>query len=192
MTGVLALPFHVAITLSGLIVFYPFYFPSARQVVYEGDQRAFFKEAYGTFDRPKLNQPAGMASLDAMVDETGHLWAGEIPRSMVVPHPGDTAAYVQASWANEQHIGGVTDWATFDRPTGRLLHQRQTPPVLTAQHFIAALHLIQFRHWPPRWLYFVLGLAGCVSIASGYLFWLESRRMRHARLGMRGVLLSRG
>ena len=66
--------------------------------------------------------------------------------------------------------------------------QRQQP-VLSAQRFIAGLHLIQFRHWTLRWVYFVLGLTGCALIATGYLFWLESRKKRDGRLGPRGVRL---
>jgi hypothetical protein len=58
---------------------------------------------------------------------------------------------------------------------------------MTAQRFISGLHFIQFDHWPLRWLYFVAGLSGCVLIATGFLFWLESRRMRHAKKGLAGV-----
>jgi hypothetical protein len=54
------------------------------------------------------------------------------------------------------------------------------------------LHLVQFRHWTLRWLYFGLGLAGCVVIATGYLFWLEARRQRHAQYGLGGVRVVEG
>ena len=58
---------------------------------------------------------------------------------------------------------------------------------MTAQRFIVGFHMIQFRHWTLRWIYFSLGLLGCVLIGTGYLFWLESRRNRHAQLGLSGV-----
>ena len=38
----------------------------------------------------------------------------------------------------------------------------------------------------------MLGLAGCVLIATGFLFWLESRRKKHAQLGLRGVRIVEG
>ena len=53
-------------------------------------------------------------------------------------------------------------------------------PVMSALRFISGLHFIQFRHWTLRWLYFLLGFAGCVLIVTGYLFWLEARRKKHA------------
>jgi len=54
------------------------------------------------------------------------------------------------------------------------------------------LHFIQFDHWPLRWLYFVLGLSGCVMIATGYIYWLETRRKRHTKLGLPGVRIVEG
>jgi uncharacterized iron-regulated membrane protein len=53
-TGVLALPFHVVITLSGLIIFFSIYFPSGWQVAYQGDRQAFNREAFGLYARPKV------------------------------------------------------------------------------------------------------------------------------------------
>jgi len=63
---------------------------------------------------------------------------------------------------------------------------------MSAQCFFSGRHFIQFDHWPLRWLYFVLGLSGCVMIATGYIYWLETRRKRHARLGLPGVRLVEG
>jgi hypothetical protein len=60
------------------------------------------------------------------------------------------------------------------------------------QRFISGLHFIQFQHWTLRWLYFGLGLTGCTLITTGYLFWLESRRKKHVRLGLLGVPVVEG
>jgi hypothetical protein len=49
------------------------------------------------------------------------------------------------------------------------------------------MHFIQFDHWGLRWLYLLAGLSGCVMIASGFVFWLESRRASHAKKGLAGV-----
>ncbi|MDZ7840126.1 MAG: hypothetical protein U5R46_04770 [Gammaproteobacteria bacterium] len=53
------------------------------------------------------------------------------------------------------------------------------------ESIIAGLHFIQFEHWPLRLLYFVL-------IATGYIYWLETRRKRHVRLGLLGVRIVEG
>lgn len=192
-TGVLGFPFHVVITLSGLIIFYTTYFPSGWQVPYRGNNQVFSKETFDLYSRPKVNKPGELASLDTMVAEGERLWKGDPPRSLVVRNPGDAAAVVQVVRANEDGVVATLDMVSFDGATGSLLHQRTgSAPVLTAQRFIVGFHWVQFRHWTLRWLYFGLGLVGCVLIASGYLFWLESRRKRHQQLGLRGVRIVEG
>ena len=192
-TGVLGFPFHLVITLSGLIIFYNTYFPSSWKVAYQGNNQAYSREAFDTYSRPKANQPGEMASFDAMVAETTRLWDGDAPRSLVVRNPGDTAAVVQVVRSNDGGVAATADTVSFDAATGAILHQRAgSAPVLTAQRFIAGLHWIQFRHWTLRWAYFGLGLVGCVLIATGYLFWLESRRKKHAQLGLSGVRIVEG
>ena len=49
-TGVLGLPFHVVITLSGLIVFYTIHFPSGWQATYP-DRQTFNADAFDFFSR---------------------------------------------------------------------------------------------------------------------------------------------
>ncbi len=191
--GVLGLPFHIAITLSGLIIFYSVYFSSVWQLVYQGDRRAFGAEAFDLFDRARSNQPGRLASLDEIVVQAREAWGGDLPRLVVVRHPGDARSYVQVSRADDNRVQAAADVATFDGTTGKLLHQRlDAKPVVTASRFISGLHLIQFRHWTLRWFYFGLGLLGCVLIATGALFWLESRRRHHAQLGLRGVRIVEG
>jgi hypothetical protein len=63
---------------------------------------------------------------------------------------------------------------------------------MSAQRFLSGVHFIQFQHWPLRWLYFFAGLAGRVLIATGFLFWLEARRARHAAKGLAGVRIVEG
>ena len=187
-TGVLGLPFHFAITLSGVIILYGVYFPGTMQFAYGGELRAFTREAYGIYERPRRGEPGELAPLDAMVQQAQCLWESETPRYLFVRHPGDAAAVVQVARRDMDRVSGSHEIIYFDAATGALLHQRITPQrMLAAQRFISGLHLIQFRHWTLRWAYFGLGLVGCVVIATGYLFWLESRKKRDGRLGARSV-----
>jgi uncharacterized iron-regulated membrane protein len=192
-TGVLGLPFHFLISLSGLVILFSTYFPSAWQVAYNGDRQAFFADAYGTIRPPSVGQPGGMASLDAMAAEARRLWDGAPLRYVTVRNPGDATSVVQIGRLDEGIVSSTYDAAYFDGPTGKLISYRWgTPPVMSIQRFISGLHFIQFRHWTLRWVYFALGLAGCVMIATGYLFWLESRRKKHAQLGLSGVRFVEG
>lgn len=192
-TGVVGLPFHFVVTLSGLVIFFATYFPGTVQFAYDGDSRAFVRNSLDSFSRRALDRPGDVASLDAMVDEARQSWTGGGSVIVFVSHPGDAASYVEVSRPREDRINVLGDAAYFDAATGHLLHRRlDIKPVLTAERFILGLHVIQFRHWTLRWVYFGLGLLGCVLIATGFLFWLESRRRKHEQLALRGVPLVEG
>ena len=40
-----------------------------------------------------------------------------------------------------------------------------------------------------RWLFFFLGLAGCVLIATGFIVWFETRKKRHSQTDLTSVLV---
>ncbi|MBB6229300.1 putative iron-regulated membrane protein [Polymorphobacter multimanifer] len=192
-TGVLGLPFNIVMALSGLIIFFSIYMPTPQSIVYGGDKAAFERDAYGDFEREKAGRPGGLASLDAMQAEAKRRWDGEAPYFVRVKNPGDANAYVEMRRPYDRGVTMSLDKIYFDGPTGRVLNEFRTDKaVMTAQRFISGIHFIQFRHWTLRWLYFVCGLMGCVLIATGFLFWVQSRRKKHAKLGLRGVAVVEG
>ena len=192
-TGVLGLPFHFLISLSGLVIFFSIYFPSAWQYAYEGDQQSYFADAFGTYRPVKTGEPGSTISFDTLAAEARRLWGGSPLRYMFIRNPGDAKAVVQFGRLDEGIVSSTYDQAYYEGSTGALIsHRTGTPPVMSVQRFISGFHFIQFRHWSLRWIYFGLGLAGCVLIATGYLFWLESRRKKHAQLGLKGVRIVDG
>jgi uncharacterized iron-regulated membrane protein len=199
LVGVLGLPFHFIITLSGMVIFMMIYFPQAYTGVYgEGKaaKAAFFADAYGKYSRPRANAPGALASLDAMADIARREWGGTQPGSQPyfvrVWHPGDANSYVELRRSYAREVTMNVDQIFFDAASGEVLHRFKAAPVMSAQRFISGIHFIQFEHWTLRWLYFLAGLAGCVLIATGFLFWLEARRARHAAKGLAGVRVVEG
>jgi len=85
-----------------------------------------------------------------------------------------------------------TDPFFFDAATGEILYRTYIRETTQVQQFLTGLHFAQFHHWTLRWLYFALGLLGCVLIVTGLLFWIESRRKAHAAAGHRGVGIVEG
>lgn len=192
-SGVLGLPFHFIISLSGLIIFFSIYFPSTTELAYGGDRRSFNQETFGNYSRPKANVPAtASVPLDGLLLEASRMWDGGKPFFVRVWHPGDANSYVEIRRSYDDSVTMTLDLVYFDAATGAVLHEFTAAPVVNAQRFISGLHFIQFRHWTLRWAYFGLGLSGCLLIATGYLFWLESRRTKHERLGLRGVRVIEG
>lgn len=192
-TGVLGLPFNFVIALSGLIIFFSVYMPSPQSIVYRGNDTAFERAAYGDFTRLPAGRPGALGSFDAMQAEAMRRWNGDRPSSVQVVNPGDADAYVAMRRPHDRTVTMRIDTLYFDGPSGRVLRDVRTgTPVLTVQRFVSGIHFIQFRHWTLRWLYFVCGLMGCALIATGFLFWVQSRRKKHDKLGLRGVAIVEG
>lgn len=182
LSGVIGLPFHFFITLSGLVIFFNMYFPLGYQGAFtpgaEG-KTAFQAQAYGRYSRPKAGTPGTLSSLDAMVVEAEQQWKGGVPYFVRVWHPGDANSYVELRRSYANNVTMNLDQLYFDAATGKLLTSFQSGPAMNVQRFLSGLHFIQFEHWPLRWLYFILGLSGCLMIATGLIFWLETRHAGH-------------
>lgn len=193
LSGVLAMPFHFAIALSGLVILFSIYWPVAYQAAYPqaSDARQMFvAEGLGQYRRIRANkagQPLG--SLDAMRANAEKQWQGGQADFIRVWNPGDASGYVELRRSHADRLTMNLDQLYLDAATGTLLKRFEAAPVMGVQRFITGLHRIQFEHWTLRWLYFLAGLSGCVLIATGLLFWLESRRASHARKGLAGLRL---
>ncbi|MEY2933981.1 MAG: hypothetical protein RL033_4730 [Pseudomonadota bacterium] len=185
--GVLALPFQLLMPLTGLVIFFSIFFPGTWQAAYGGDRNAFNRDLFGGYQRPKANQPAELGSLDAMAREATRRWEGGTIGSVRVRNAGDTAAVVEMRQSSFQQVALQPDPIFFDGVTGQVLAQFQSQPVARVQRFLSGMHFLQFDRWALRWLYFLAGLSGCVLCVTGFLFWLESRRLQQERQGLASV-----
>jgi uncharacterized iron-regulated membrane protein len=189
LSGVVALPFHIIITLSGLIIFGATYLPSAQSSAYHGDRRAQAAEG-GGFSRAKAGRPAPTTSLDAIVDAANHDRPQQPATIVQVWNQGDVNAYISVGREERQRIQRGGPISYYDGVTGALLRQSAAPLTVTrVRQFVTGLHVALFDHWTLRWMYFLGGLAGCVLIATGFLFWIESRRTTHLKDGLIGVII---
>jgi len=186
--AVLALPFHFFITFSGIAIFYFFYFPLPLEVTHDGGERQLFEESRAGYSRARADTAAEMASLDQMVSEAQDHWGGGAPAQVTITFPGDANAYVRVTRNVADTVRNDPRPVYFDARTGALLKFAGIHPVATGQRYIAGLHFIGFKHWLLRWLYFILGLAGCLMIATGALFWLQKRRKIHGETRMTQVV----
>ncbi len=107
--------------------------------------------------------------------------AGEVG-FLNLEHVGDANGYVSVYRAGTDRIALTGEGIHFKASTGEVLYE-QPPPTVVAHisEFLTGLHLQHFRHWLLRWLYVFGGLMGCVCIATGFIFFVEKRKKRHAR-----------
>lgn len=179
-TGVLALPFHVLITLSGLILASWIYFPGTWEHVYQGDAGAFTRDAFGGHWREASEESTRLTRLDDMLAEADRHWGPGSVLSLDLRHVGDAVGFVELHRASPERVSGGLERLHFDAATGARRADFEGRPLARVQRFIAGVHLLQFRHWPLRWLYFSCGVAACITIVTGFICWLEGRRERHA------------
>ena len=193
LTGVVALPFHFFFAFTGLVIFAGTYFPVAHTQLNPLHELHEKLEAEATgMPHARAGVAAPLASVDAMVAEAQRRWAdkgmaGEVG-FLSVNHVGDTNSYVSVYRAGTDRIANVSDGIHFKAATGELL--REDPPRSTVDNineFLTGLHLQHFRHWLLRWFYVLGGLAGCVCIATGFVFFVEKRKREHAKRGSNGV-----
>lgn len=190
LTGVLVLPFHLMITITGIVIVLPIVLPAGVQALYGGDLLRFYDDALGNYSRPRSGIAAPLAPLDPMVAEAKRLWGGGEPAVVFVYNAGDAASVVRVNRDTGDHISLDVQPVFFDGVTGALLKYQAPGPIVATHRILSGLHFAAFDHWPLRWLYFLFGLAGCVLIGTGMLYWMEKRRVAHGEtpgLGWRSV-----
>lgn len=193
LTGVVALPFHFFFAFTGLVIFAGIYFPVAHtqlHPLHELHEKLDAQETGLPHDRAGVAAP--IASVDAMVAEAQRRWAAKGMAGEVgflgLQHVGDANGYVSVYRAGTDRIGLTGEGIHFKAATGELLREDPPPSAVdSVNEFLTGLHLQHFRHWLLRWLYVLGGLAGCVCIATGFLFFVEKRKRQHARQGSQGA-----
>ena len=176
--SVLALPFHLMITYSGLVFFMITYMALILGATYGSDGRqAFFDEA---FRNPELPAAAGIAAppapLTGMHRQVVAAWGEDGVRSATVYHPDDANARIVFI---RSHVDPVSNGGrmVFDAASGTLLEgmPRRSGPVVVNDALLA-LHEGLFAGPVLRWLYFLTGLLGTAMIGTGLVVWTAKRK----------------
>jgi uncharacterized iron-regulated membrane protein len=190
--SVLALPFHLLITYSGLIFFAYLYMAPVVAASYGlgPDARpTFFDEL---FERNGTPSPAGMpAALTAMgplLKQAEDRIGVSAIRFLNIHNPGDAHARVVIAGGPLTPSRARTE-LTFDGTNGVLLQVSDNrPAAMSTYQTLLGLHEGLFAGLVLRWLYFLWGLVGTAMIGAGLVLWTAKRRAKIAdRLGFRLV-----
>ena len=176
--GVLALPFHLMITYSGLVFFMYTYMALALSATYGSEGRqAFFDDAYRNPERPEpAHIAAPLASMNGMHRQVVARWGEDNVRAVTVYHPGNANARVVFT---RSHVDPVSNGGrmVFDGTSGEWLdgYPYRTGPVMVNDALLA-LHEGLFAGPVLRWLYFLTGLLGTAMIGTGLVMWTAKRK----------------
>jgi uncharacterized iron-regulated membrane protein len=192
LTGVVALPFHFFFTFTGLVIFASIYLPVSDTMLKPlAKAHEVAEAARKGLPHEPAHEAAPLASVDAMVAEAKKRWAargmaGEVGY-LYMDHIGDKNGYVSLFRAGSDQVALVGQGVHFEAATGKVIREDPVPnAVNSVNEYLTGLHLQHFRHWMLRWLYVLGGLAGCVCIATGFIFFVEKRKKQHAAKGIAG------
>lgn len=187
--SVIALPFHLMITYSGLVFMAFSYMPLVVAAHYGVDGEARSQFIADVFDPPGLVEAAGesaaLVPLTAPIARAESQWGDGRIRSIDIRHPGDRNARIILSEDIDKSVARSAGVLVFDGVNGELLHS-VSPAASTSKgvrDVFIGLHEGLFAGPVLRGLYFFSGLLGTGMIATGLLLWAVKRRQRAERVG---------
>ncbi len=190
--SVLALPFHLMITYTGLVALMTLYIPWGMVKAFpEPEQRQHLVTdvfAFMPFE-PRTGEDVSMMPLTQLQAKAESHWQGAKIGRVQVSNPGDMSAQVVMQARSDQMViqgvSGHPPFMVFDAVSGKLVREKVSAPAYDTYGVLLGLHLGRFADWPGRWLYLLLGAAGCGMLATGLLLWTHKRRKKpgYSRFG---------
>ncbi|GJE38387.1 PepSY-associated TM helix domain-containing protein [Methylobacterium persicinum] len=187
--GVLALPFHLMITYTGLVTLGPMLMPWGIEAAYRDKAPDYVVEA-GLMPAGRLpaGRPAAGLPLGDIV-RTAEGTGGEVPEALMVASPGDAAATVGAVFEEPHGLAHLHPQIAYDGVTGAEIGRNGTPGAATRTATVLyGLHEAHFATPVLRVLFFLCGALGAAAVASGLVLWTVARAPKGAALD--GVGLS--
>ena len=180
--GVLALPYHLMITYTGLLTLMVLYMPWGIQAAYKGDQQAFFTEALG-FSAPvrPARQPGTLTDIAPLIEEALRRWPEAGVRRIGVQFPADANATIVLGRGDRHELAIRRRELVFAGTTGELRTAtgNEAPAVQTAG-VMYGLHFARFELPFLHFLFFLSGLAGTAMVGTGLVLWAAKRAPKGA------------
>ncbi len=188
--AVLTLPFLFMIAYTGIAISGATFMPAPRLVHYgTGDaaQQRFIADLNGGLPE-RSGRAMPVPDLEPFAAR-GQALMGQPVRAVVIDHPGDAAARIGVyGWNGEadalRRLSPTSGMAAFSAATGELLQLRlpggaEGGTASLTQSVMGGLHMASFGGWAVKWLYFLCGLAGAATMATGAILFMVKRRGKH-------------
>ncbi len=178
--GVLALPFHVMITLTGLLTLASLNMPWGIVAAYGTNPAPLYEQMNpGIVTRSASGVIAPLAPIRPLLAEAQRRFEGGSIGRVNIANPGDKAAVVTVFRADTGQIPANSAQISFDGVTGHVLASWvEHRPALQAYGVAYGLHMARFAPIVLRWLYFLGGAMLTMAIATGLILWIVKRRDR--------------
>ncbi|MDK1288114.1 PepSY-associated TM helix domain-containing protein [Pseudoalteromonas umbrosa] len=181
LSSVLALPFHLMITYTGLVTLIFMLFPDPANTLYEDGVKGFRADFYPERQRlEKSEQTLNTPAFDAAFAHFHQNWPEQKIKRVIVDHPSSISATIKIYGDNGTLIRDEYPYWQYSAASGELIKTARLDPsggeVLYGG--MIAVHSGRLAHPGLRWLYFICGIAGCLMIATGCIMWAKRIRER--------------
>jgi len=175
-TAVLALPFHLMITYTGLVTLMAMLMPWAVVANYADTEKLYDRLFPHVEEQARSGTRAPLIDLGRVVRNAEQRLGGPAG-SINVSEPGDAAATITVTGAPSAMLSSRAPSLTYRGTDGAFVWETPAPggASVTAGAMIG-LHAGRFADYGMRWLYFLCGIGGTLMVASGLVLWIVKRR----------------
>lgn len=196
--AVLALPFHLIITFSGLLLLMSTLIPWGAQTIFQGDEQRFRAElnrsnvtgpdiaaARGEL---AMGQTAAYTALAPLLSQANQAWPRGVG-TVSIERPGTSHAVIvlRERWASRVTAPVTASRGlVFDARTGERIGRIDAAPRAPAEvfyHIMQAIHLGRFADPVLRWLLFLCGVSGTLMAATGLVLFVVKRHPARLKMG---------
>jgi uncharacterized iron-regulated membrane protein len=181
--GVLPLPFHIMMAYTGLVLYYWLYIPAAVNSLYGGDFATFRHDALvDRYQELKVaaGHPASLHPVFPLIEKAEDVFGPGAAASFYVRDPNKSDAVTEIWRTRTDQLSQRFFKVTYNGVTGQELHRDvNSIPAVRIQSTLAALHWIEWGGPVVRWIYFLCGIAGAVTAATGLVLFAIKRERYH-------------
>ncbi|KKW77224.1 peptidase [Acinetobacter sp. AG1] len=180
--SVLALPFFLTITFTGLAIFFYLYLPWGMKQLYPDKPFQYFTEIRTISQTTNIDSPptqTDMQPINVLLEKLPQQWENEELATIEVKNPNTNQAKITFKQLEDRSITLNQTQITLDGAGEILGNTRNNSPVATLNAGVYGLHMATFAQPLLRFSFFCSGILGCLMIASGLLLWSLKRQIQN-------------
>jgi len=181
-SSVLALPFFLTITFTGLAIFFYLYLPFGMKKLYPDNPFQYFTEIRTISVNNNHNADpikTEMLPIQTLLEKVKQHWSDQALATIEVKNPNTDQATISFKQLEDRSITLNQPQITFDATGNILGNTKNNSAVATLNAGVYGLHMATFAQPVLRLAFFCSGILGCLMIASGLLLWSLKRQIQN-------------
>lgn len=178
--SVIALPFFLTVTFTGLAISFYLYLPNNIQKYYPKGQGKFFEQITQKTQHTSNAVPSLMLNSQQIQKRINEQWTHHpLIDSIQITQPYSSAAQIMVQQKQDHSITLRPTQMTFLGQDGKILDDpRNSDTIAKLYSSMYGLHMVPFAEPIVRLALFFSGILGCLMIASGLLMWSIKRQIQ--------------